>query len=260
MALLPLISLWVGKKLGYLEQMCARSGLAAGHAVHIYSYEPDALDGVPAGVEMHDAAEVMPRDRMVAHETGSFALGSDFWRYEMLAKGLGYWVDLDVLVLKPLDFPQPYVFGLEKTGPVNGAILLAPADSPLVRDFVELPTRPVCPPWYGPRTTLKYHYRTLTRGRPTAAELPWGTYGPRMITYLVKKHGLKDFILPPEILYPISWDEAHLLYDPSADIDAMLTPRTHAVHLYNSQLREFASSLPPEGSFLHRQFQRFGVA
>ena len=259
MALLPLITLWVGRKLGYLEQLCALSGLAAGHAVYIYSYDPDALEGVPAGVEVRDAADVMPRERMVAHESGSYALGSNFWRYEMLAKGLGYWIDLDVLVLKPFDFSQPYVFGSERPGHINNAVLLAPPQSEFVRDLVDLPQRPGCPQWFGPRSKLLYHLRALVRGRPTMAELPWGTFGPRIVTKLVQKHRLSDFVLPPEVFYPVSWDEAHLLYDPSADIDAMLTPSTHAIHLFNHQLGKLAATLPPQGSFLHRQFQRLGV-
>src|SRR5579872_6915884 len=92
--------LWVGDRLGYLEQLCLVSGLACGHAVRLFSYEPKNLRGVPTGIEVCDAAEVMPRERMITYtECGSYALGSNFWRYEMLGQGLGYWLDLDVLVL-----------------------------------------------------------------------------------------------------------------------------------------------------------------
>ncbi|QNP42260.1 hypothetical protein H9L15_07720 [Sphingomonas daechungensis] len=81
-------TLWVGDQLGKLEQLCVLSGLAAGHPYHVYSYEPDKLRGVPDGAEVRDAAEVMPRHRLLAYaECNSYALGANFWRYEMLRQG-----------------------------------------------------------------------------------------------------------------------------------------------------------------------------
>ncbi|WP_395622891.1 hypothetical protein [Sphingomonas daechungensis] len=253
-------TLWVGDQLGKLEQLCVLSGLAAGHPYHVYSYEPDKLRGVPDGAEVRDAAEVMPRHRLLAYaECNSYALGANFWRYEMLRQGRGYWVDLDVLVLRPFDLDQPYVFGTEEQGTVNNAVMLAPPDSPLVEDLVSLPERIGCPPWYGPRRSAQYFLRRLKEGRLRLQDYPWGTFGPGMLGYLVGKHRLSEFAAAPEVFYPLSWRDVTKLYGPAEEVDALLTPETRGIHLYNSQLRELAKSRPPAGSYMARQFDRFGL-
>jgi hypothetical protein len=254
-------SLWVGNELGPLEQLCVLSGLAAGHPYHLYSYEPDKLRGVPGGAEVRNAAEVMPRERMLAYaECNSFALGSNFWRYEMLAQGRGYWVDLDVLLLKPLDSEQEYVFGLEREGTINTAIMLAPKDSALVRDMIEFPSQCRRPPWYGPRRSALYYLKRLRNGRLRLEDYPWGTFGPGMFGHFVEKHGLRHYAAPPEVFYPVSWHNAAFLYGPAEQVEALLTDNTLAIHLYNSQLRELAKSAPPAGSYMAKQFAKYGLA
>lgn len=253
-------TLWVGDELGKLEQLCVLSGLAAGHPYHVYSYTPEMLRGVPKGAELKDAAEVMPRDRLVAYaECNSYALGANFWRYEMLRQGRGYWVDLDVLVLKPFDLDQDYVFGTEKEGTINNAVMLAPRNSALVEDLVTLPRRIGRPPWYGPRRSAQYYLRRLKEGRLRVEDYPWGTFGPGMLGYLVGKHHLNSFAAAPEVFYPISWRNVSMLYGPEKDVEALLTDKTRGIHLYNSQLRELAKSPPPAGSYMARQFAHFGL-
>jgi hypothetical protein len=256
----PLNSLWVGHELGPLEQLCLLSGLAAGHRFRLYSYEPEKLRGVPSGVELRDAAEVMPRERMVPYAgSSSYALGSNFWRYEMLAKGLGYWVDLDVLFLRPLASDSEYVLGRELEGTINNAVLYAPPESPLVRDLVTMVHCEGCPEWFGPRKRLQYYLLKMRRPGVGVQDLPWGTFGPGLFTYLTKKHRLEDFISAPDVFYPVSWRNARALYGPAEALEKMLTERTVAIHLYNSQLRELAKSPPPAGSYLANAFQRFGL-
>jgi hypothetical protein len=252
-------SLWVGDQLGILEQLCIRSALAAGHPFHLYSYEPSKLRGVPDGVEVRDAAEVMPRERMIAYaECNSYALGANFWRYELLGLGLGYWVDLDVLIIKPFDFEQDYVFGAEQEGTINTAVLLAPKDSPLVKDLKDLPERVRCPPWYGPRRSVQYYLRRIRQGPLRLEDYPWGTFGPGMMGYLVGRHDLAKFVQPHPVLYPVSWRNAKALYGPRQQVEAMLSEETRAIHLYNSQLRELAKAPPPAGSFMAEQFAKHG--
>ena len=48
-------SLWVGDRLGYIEQLCLVSALAVGHRFTLYSYTPDVLRGVPNGIDLRDA-------------------------------------------------------------------------------------------------------------------------------------------------------------------------------------------------------------
>lgn len=254
-------SVWVGDRLGPLERLCVLSGLAAGHPFHIYSYEPDKLEGVPPGAEVRDAAEVMGRERMTAYaECGSFVLGSNFWRYEMLRQGRGYWVDLDMLLLKPFDFDQDYVFGREQEGSINTAVMLAPPDCPLIEDLVQFPQRVRRPPWFGAVRSARYYLTRLRNGPLGVEDLPWGTFGPQMLSYFVSRHGLEKFSSPPAVFYPVSWRNARCLYGPADEVEALLSEDTHAIHLYNSQLRDLAKAPPPPGSFMAKQFQKFGIS
>jgi hypothetical protein len=95
-------SLWVGGALGAIERLSVVSALSVGHPFTIYSYAPEKLGAVPSGAEIRDAREVAPYESLASLLQG--AVASDFFRYALLAKGLGLWVDLDLVFLKPIDF------------------------------------------------------------------------------------------------------------------------------------------------------------
>jgi len=79
----------------------------------------------------------------------SFLPFSDLFRYKMLYEKGGYWVDLDMIALKPLKFKQPYIFSSERTiqkGPYrnrtkteisNIGILKAPIKSDFYKELFE---------------------------------------------------------------------------------------------------------------------------
>ena len=134
-------SLWIGDQLGYIEKLTLASALSVGHSFALYSYSPEKLRGVPSGVEVRDANQVAPYQELAHYfDGGSAALGTDFFRYAMQAKGFGYWVDLDLCFLRPLDFRDDYVFGWEHETSINGAILRLPPGSAIVRELCEIPT------------------------------------------------------------------------------------------------------------------------
>lgn len=261
MALERLNSLWVGDRLGYLEQLCFVSALGQGHEVVLYSYTPETLHGVPNGVEIRDAREVMSEQRLVRYsDTGSFALGANFFRYRLLEKGLGYWVDADVYFIKPLNFSENFVLGWEDETKINNAVLLLPSDSKIVQDLCNLPSDNICPPWFGPKRSLQYYIARMTRKKGVRVQdLPWGTYGPEMLTYLAKKHKIADLAKKPSVFYPVGWPDARRLYGPAERIEAMIGPDTHAVHLYNGTLAELRDQSPPKGSYIEVACRKYGI-
>ncbi len=260
MALPVLNSLWVGDSLGFIERLCVRSAIATGHQFRLFSYEPDKLSGVPEGVELRDAADVMPREQLISYsDTGAVALGANFWRYQMLAKGLGCWCDMDLMFIKPLEVRSDYVFGWEYEGWLNNAILMAPAQSDFVRDLLELPKPNRRPPWFGPRRTVLYYLERLKRGHIGLEDMPWGTYAAGLVTYLVKKHRLTEFASPPDVFYPVRWKDARTVYAPAEEVETMVTDRTVAVHLWHSRLGELKQKPPPPQSYIGIAARRFGV-
>ncbi len=259
---LPVLnSLWVGDELSYLERLSLQSALHHGHHFRVFSYSPEKLRGVPPGVEIRDASEVMPREKLISYaecENG-VALGANLWRYYMLAKGLGFWCDLDLVFVKPFDFSQPYVLGWEFEGWINNAIMFAPSDSQFVQDLFAL-TRPnVRPPWFGPRRSLQFYWRRWRNGYLRLEDMPWGTYSAGLVTHIVKTRHLEQFVAKPHVFYPVRWSEARLVYDAAELVNAKIAEDTRAVHLWHSRLGELVASPPPAGSWIAQQCERFGV-
>lgn len=130
------VTLWVGPRLGPVERACLRSVINQGHPLALYCYS--VPDGVPSGVELRDAAKILPADAIIRHQSGSVALFANWFRYELQRLGAGTWVDCDVYLLAPLDGRSPYLFGEEAPGRINNGVLRLPSESPL------LPSLPNC--------------------------------------------------------------------------------------------------------------------
>lgn len=258
--LIELHSLWVGKRLGYLERLCLASASAAGHRLTLWSYEPEVLEGVPVGTDVRNAAEVMPRERLLRYrDSGSVALGANLWRIELLAKGLGCWVDMDLIFLKPLEFDAPYIFGWEYENWINNAVLYAPQDSPMVRDLQAIPRPNKRPPWWGPRRSVEFYWRRLRRGRMELEDFPWGTFSAGLVTHVVKRNRLQKFAQPPHVFYPVRWKDAAQLYAPAEVIQSKLGPETRAIHMWHSRLEGLRDRPPPPGSFMEMICREHGV-
>lgn len=260
-ALPPLGTLWVEGRLGWLEQACLASAVAVGHPVTLYTYK-DAT-GAPPGVDIRDAREIMPFERMVRHEaSGSWSLGSNLFRYEMQRRGAGIWIDADVYFLKPVRLEgRPVLFGWQKPGLVNGAVLWAAQDCPLMdRIFDYLAQEHIVPYWMPWRKRLPHELRRRLGLRPLRlGEHKWGVAGPRAITWAAGELDLLRHARPAEAFYPYGPKRARDAFDPGVDIMERTTPGTVAVHLWNEAIKELKRAPPPPGSFAARICAEHGI-
>lgn len=100
----PVQSLWIGDRLTVMERLAIHSFLANGHPFHLYTYEP--VEGVPEGVSLFDARKVVSEDRVFKYsenQGGGYQGFADIFRYELLYQRGGWWVDMDVVCLRPFD-------------------------------------------------------------------------------------------------------------------------------------------------------------
>ena len=251
-------SLWIGDKLGPIERLTMISALAVGHPFRVYSYEPEKLCDIPDGVEVRDANEVVGYSALARYFGGGHrALGTDFFRYAMQAKGLGYWVDLDLYFLRPLDFRDDYVFGWEHENSINGAVLRLPPASAMVRELCAIPHLNWRPPFYGMRRTARFYWRRLTEGDLRPENYRWGTFGPAVLTYLAKKHRVANRAQKRPVFYPILHCEAKMANGPPEQVERLLTQETRTVHLWSSVLSREAAA--PPGSWLDVICRRHGL-
>jgi len=111
-------SLWVGKSLSLMEQLSITSFLRNGHEYDLYCY--NEIADVPAGATLRDAAEILPSSEIFYYRhgagKGSVAGFSNLFRFKLLFEKRGWWVDTDVVCLRPFDFDEPIVLASERTG------------------------------------------------------------------------------------------------------------------------------------------------
>lgn len=228
------------------------SMLRHGHRVAVYSYTP--LD-LPAGVQGRDARAIVPDGSpdqlLMAEQIAAFA---DLFRYVLMQKSAGLWVDLDVYVLRPLEIATPFVFGWEKPDRINNAVLSIPAESPLIEDLLTFArTRPWFAPWW--RAKHKWRQRAAVAiGRPLPlSAFPKAQLGPKALTYFARERGLDRHAVPQPVYYPVGPGDHAVLLGPAEAVAALLTPQTLAVHLWSSDVkRALGNRMPDPASFLGR--------
>src|SRR5882724_10558983 len=110
-----------------LEVTCLKSFLDHGHHVIIFAYDETE---VPALFEKRDAAAVLPRERIFFYKSGpgrgSVAGFANLFRYVLLERYGGWWIDTDVLCLRE-QWPQAdSAMGWECDEWIGNAVLKLP--------------------------------------------------------------------------------------------------------------------------------------
>lgn len=262
--MLPTIfSFWHGP-LSWLEQLSISSFLRQGHPVEVYSFDPVAE--LPPGTIWRDAAEILPRERLVFYKgKGTPAIFSDQFRILLLKLGRGVYADLDVYCIRPIVGPPDYLMAYERPGSVNSAVLHIPADSPLLDDMLAVFTgtdRTLFEPYLPPIRRMEVAARRLF-GDPVGPEhMQYGATGPMALTHYVKQRGLLHHVLPSTVFYPIPYKDIPALMQPGSSIDPAIRPDTLAIHLWRSQFTNRGRAgmpLPPPGSAMAELCAREGL-
>jgi len=206
-------SLWIGSELSPMESLCINSFLKNGHPFHLYIY--DEVSDIPEGTTVFDADTVIPRDKIFKHRGGSYGVFADLFRYRLLLDKGGYWVDTDVVCLKPFEHPGT-VFATErikgqKTIKAANCVMRAPAGAELVQFCFEM------------------------ADRVDPQKLEWGATGPELLTFAVEKFKAYGDLAPPHVFCPVNWWDWRLYIDESATTN--LLAQSDAAHLWNEMWR-----------------------
>ncbi|MEA2490841.1 MAG: hypothetical protein QOH21_2633 [Acidobacteriota bacterium] len=205
-------SLWIGPRLSAMERLSLASFLRHGHAVHLYTY--GEVEGVPEGVVIRDGREILPAERIFYYRDYPSVSGfSNFFRYKLLLERGGWWVDTDMVCLRPLRFEDAHVFAseLSRGGQfVTTGAIKAPAGS----------------------EAMSLAWEVCESKNP--ADLKWGETGPSLLADVIAALSLDAFVQPPEVFCPLSYPEWQRVLDaePPALPDAAVT-----LHLWNEMWR-----------------------
>lgn len=209
-------SLWIGARLSMMEQLCIHSFLAHGHPFHLYV--DGAVQGIPAGTVVRDVREILPDTPIIRYRSGfgkgSPSLYSNLFRVELLHRRGSWWVDLDVVALRPFVAPEEVVLGLAQ--PQRGPQRLVPG-------VMRLP----------PQSALTARWREAL-SRIDLATTQWGEVGPRLMRRLAAELGLERFMLPPSTFYPV---DAHRFWDLLRP--GRLSSEAMGVHLWQNLWRDY---------------------
>lgn len=228
-------SLWIGKELTLLEQLSIASFLFHGHAFHLYAY--DDIAHVPEGTQLKDAGEILPEKNIFAYNGGSYAIFADWFRWALLYKKGHFWVDTDVICLKPFEFDTDIVFGLESDNLVASGVLGFPPGHELcalLENCCKNPNRFLpYDSWKTKKKKLKR--KILGKGR---SDIGWGEAGgPKGFTEALKYFNLMDFAKPFTYFYPVHWSNWNAVFDETLAEDLDLFSDTHSIHLWNEMFR-----------------------
>jgi hypothetical protein len=139
--------LWVGDRISDLHRLCIESFIKAGHCYVLYTY--GHVDNVPPEVVFMNAEYIIP-STMIYSFNGSFAGFSDLFRSKLMEIKGGWYVDLDIFCLKPLDIQSDYVFSLDHYSNA----------SPVVTSIDGIQIMPINDKYYCATNPLKLQPRT----------------------------------------------------------------------------------------------------
>lgn len=263
---LPTISaLWIEGPLSFLEQLCVKSFIDNGHKVILYHYGP--LENVPDGVELADAAEILPQTDFLTHaRTGSPALHSDLFRYKMLKKSTGgtIWADTDAYCMKPFETETGHFYGWESPKHINGGVLGLPPDSDTLNELLAFTADEFSiPEYYGPEYVAELEEKKAAGDPVHASEMPWGVWGPHAVTHFLHKTGEARHAFPQEVLYPFMFRDRNKMLRRNFDVSPWVTENTVSVHLYGRRMRarlvEKEGGAPAPRSFLGRLLKKHDI-
>jgi Alpha 1,4-glycosyltransferase conserved region/Glycosyltransferase sugar-binding region containing DXD motif len=220
-------SLWIGRPLSLIEQLSITSFLRNGCEYHLYCYEN--IKNVPDGVIIRNATEILPASEIFYYSSregrGSVAAFANLFRYKLLLERGGWWVDADVVCLRPFNFEEPIVFAGER-----GA-----AGNQITNAIIKLPRG---------HDVAQQCYETARR--EDRAKLVWGKTGPLLLNRIVSENSLQDFVKPPDVFCPLNYWEWESLLSENSILSRQLTSgQSYTVHLWHEMWRRGGIGFDP---------------
>ena len=228
---------WAGKTLSAFEVACARSFIVRGYDYTVFSY--DTVENLPEGARRGDAREITEEanaSRFLIKGYPNLSHFSDLFRYELFKKTDHIWVDMDMLLLRPLDLPRyDQLLAKEEPHSLCGAIMRLNGDHPSLDTLIA-------------RTEA-------LRDK----DLVWGATGPKLLTSVFGKHAVNAGAYAPESFFPIHFNEAWKMFLPEFREECeRLCESAYTLHLWNDRMVKIGIwklFCPPAGSFLESRFR-----
>jgi hypothetical protein len=240
--------LWIGDRLGTFQRLCVQSFLDHGHAFRLFTY--GHIEGVPDGAIVEDGSSVLAPGLLQPFLDGKGALAhfADWFRWELLRQRGGYWVDMDVICIRPFDFEAPVVYGCQDPFTPSVGVLRFPAGHPMTETMVDRCANPHrMRDGDSLRRRARKALRRLRGG--SRGDVLWGEAGgPTGFREALEGSDCQQFGLPYPVFYPVHHQHWPCIFDETLKDQLPLFESTRAIHLWHEVFRVF-SGLDPEGPF-----------
>gem|GEM_PF-5881201 len=191
---MKLYGVWIDGPLPRMFQLCIRSWQVLGYDVALFVYED--TDGVPDGVQLLDAREVLPEIYRYdgPKRPGSPTLTANLIRYNWMADSGGTFIDLDMFAFRELPAEPVIISSAPWARPPhwvsNFCVMRAPAGAGFVCTAREMAMQLI---------------RDGCR--------QWGKFGPLLYKEALGRVGMdsEEFVSPPGHYYPVAnWLGKHI--------------------------------------------------
>ncbi len=246
---------WAYGPFSQLESLSASSFVKLGYDVVIWTYGD--LPNAPPGATVADARSIFPEDRVFTYKNGSYAAFSNLFRYAVLHREGGLYVDTDVIALRPPEALPKHPF-----------LVAERSDFPMKRwkrrlrrtlsgraPFILNPNV-IFNPTPQPGNIVDLALAVSERYPPDAME--WGDIGPTLLTALHKALSRVTFeVMPPDFANGIDWWECPA---PLLAPGGCIPPQATFLHCFNEMWRRGGvdKNAPyPAGSMMEQLAARF---
>jgi hypothetical protein len=193
---------------------------------------------VPDGAEVKDANEIIPKLELFKR-LDSYSPFSNLFRYTLLQKKGGWWVDSDVIYQNDPN-EDDVIFAWEDPNRINTGQLKMPAGHVLTQKCIE-------------------KFRELNLDN-----ISWGATGPTLFTTVVKEENCLHLAKESSYLYPIHWTETYKFWLPEFEREIVSrTRQSPFIHAWGSVYKQFGldvrSHKPFPGSFLDKIYRTSGT-
>jgi hypothetical protein len=239
-------TLWFGNEPTLLQEISWNSYIYHGHELNIYLY--DMSIKVPDGAIKKDANEIMLEKEIFLTKFDDILCGgghqqfADLFRLHMLKKTNLIWTDSDMVCLTDTwPDPEPYLFGFfidlpepaKKPIRVNNDILYI-SNHKIIDEIIE-------------------NFVFM----PTASNKDQITYGPDLLTNIIKKNNLMNFVKEESVFHPIRYSHSSDFINPMLyEKTKSLIANSVALSLFNSSWLRHGlripqiSSIPKENTLI----------
>ncbi|WP_171238774.1 hypothetical protein [Ruegeria sp. HKCCA5763] len=260
-----LATMWFDGPLRLVDRVCISSMLATDMPVTLYTYGD--IPNAPPGVEIRDGNEVLDRalvqrlvpvakkDQATWLPTVQF---SDFFRVFLQRAGGGLWLDSDVLMFRPFEYPSDDVYFVrEVSGGIGASVFYLPPGNPIIGEYERLLEQDnLVPDWLEfKRRILRPMWYRLTGTSYSASDLGITIYGNEAFRQLAKRYDLYGRAQPPATFY--HWSDAKN-FDVFRDVPWQFfydDPCHIGLHIHKKSNEHIEG--PEPGSLWHRALKDF---